>query len=290
VPLTQVRTRDPAVVLQVVLVLALAMAAAVGYAQMMRSDHDMATGGGASMVMPADSMADRANGSSPSRPAASPPHRAAVWDDPGALAFFSGSWVLMVVAMMFPSALPFVAVQARIASGRAERAGRRARWAPLTALTGYVLVWTAFGLLLYAFAEGLQRVGDPALVSSDARRFGTAAILLCAAAYEMTALKDVCLRRCRDPFSLALRLGPGRERGGIALGVRYGAWCVGCCAMLMLVLFAAGTMSVAWMLLIAAIIAAEKLSRSGLVPAHAVAMLLAGLAGLAIAVPSTVGA
>ena len=85
-----------------------------------------------------------------------------------------------------------------------------------------------------------------------------AATLVAAAAYELTPLKRVCLTRCRSPLGSFLGSWRGGRGGALRMGMTNGAWCVGCCWALMAALFALGVMSVSWMALVAAIIAAEK--------------------------------
>ena len=136
---------------------------------------------------------------------------------------------------------------------------------PALFTSGYLLVWSAVGLLAYLLARsGHQLFGD-ALAWDRAGRWVAGAILLLAAAYELTPLKDVCLGKCRTP--LGFLLGSWRDglSGAMKMGARHGAWCVGCCWALMASLFALGVMSVVWMAVVAGLIAFEKLipSRRG---------------------------
>jgi predicted metal-binding membrane protein len=92
-----------------------------------------------------------------------------------------------------------------------------------------------------------------------AGRWIAGATLLVAAAYELTPLKHVCLEKCRSPLGFLLGAWRDGRAGALQMGTRHGAWCVGCCWALMASLFALGVMSLAWMALVAALIAAEKL-------------------------------
>ena len=94
---------------------------------------------------------------------------------------------------------------------------------------------------------------------NNAGRWTAAAVLLAAAAYELTPVKVACLRRCRSPLGFLLGNWRDGSLGAFEMGVRHGAWCLGCCWALMAALFALGAMSITWMLVIAALIAAEKL-------------------------------
>ena len=174
------------------------------------------------------------------------------WTELGTVAWFLGVWVVMMAAMMFPSVAPTVALYSKLKN-------TRALGAPLLFAAGYLLVWSAVGLLAYALARvGSQLFGD-VLAWDRAGRWVGGATLLAAAAYELTPLKDVCLGKCRTP--LGFLLGSWRDglSGATRMGARHGAWCVGCCWALMASLFALGVMSVVWMAVVAGLIAFEKL-------------------------------
>jgi predicted metal-binding membrane protein len=111
-----------------------------------------------------------------------------------------------------------------------------------------------------------------------------AATLVAAAVYEVTPLKNVCLARCRSPLGSILGSWRGGAAGAVRMGTRNGAWCVGCCWALMASLFALGVMSVSWMALVAAVIAAEKTIPWRRVPL-VTALLLLALAALLLLAP-----
>jgi predicted metal-binding membrane protein len=171
--------------------------------------------------------------------------------DLGALGWFIGVWVVMMAAMMFPSVAPTVALYARMTR-------RRSPLRPILFTASYLVVWSAVGLLSYGLFE-LGKVWFGAQLSWDAGgRWVAAAVLAVAAIYELTPLKNACLAKCRSP--LGFLLGSWREgsSGAIEMGSRHAAWCVGCCWALMAALFALGVMSLVWMAVVAALIAAEK--------------------------------
>jgi predicted metal-binding membrane protein len=171
--------------------------------------------------------------------------------DLGTLGWFVGVWVVMMAAMMFPSVAPTVALYARLSR-------RRSPAGPLVFTAGYLLTWTAAGLVAYGLqATGRVLLGD-ALAWDAAGRWVAGGILLVAAAYELTPLKDVCLSKCRSPLGFLLGAWRDGLGGALEMGARNGAWCVGCCWALMAALFALGVMSVAWMAFVAALIALEK--------------------------------
>jgi predicted metal-binding membrane protein len=179
--------------------------------------------------------------------------------DPGALGFFLTVWVVGMAAMMFPSVWPMVAVYARLQTRRHQLARPAAAARTATLVAGYLLAWTAFGLLGWAVHQAAAPVAGDALAWDRAGRWLTAAVLLVAAVYELTPAKYACLRRCRSPFSFVLGAWRDGAAGALRMGLEHGAWCVGCCWALMTALFVIGVMSVAWMAFVAALIATEKL-------------------------------
>ena len=202
--------------------------------------------------------------------------------DLGALGFFVGVWVVMMAAMMFPSISPMVVMHVRIQEGRRERG----RAAPISATAffvgGYLVAWVAAGLIGY----GIYQLGKAA--TGDVFSWGNGGpylaggIVLAAAVYQLTPLKDVCLRHCRSPLMFLMsHWRPGRL-GGLRMGVVHGGWCVGCCWALMAALFALGVMSLGWMAFIAALIAVEKLLPWKELASGGIAVLLLVL-GLAVA-------
>ena len=107
-------------------------------------------------------------------------------------------------------------------------------------------------------------------------------MIVAAAVYQLTPLKDVCLRKCRNPMMFLLtRWQPGRS-GALRMGMEHGAWCVGCCWALMAALFAVGVMSIGWMVLVAGLIAVEKLLPWRIAANRGIAVLLVVL-GLGVA-------
>ncbi len=203
--------------------------------------------------------------------------------DLGSLGFYVSIWVVMMAAMMFPSLSPMVRTFAMVQSGRAEESGG----APVSTglfIAGYVVVWTAFGLLAYAAFDLVGSLDLGALSWDRGGRFVAGAVLLAAAAYELTPLKEACLRRCRNPLGFVTSSWRDGPRGAVTMGAEHGAWCVGCCWALMASLFALGVMSIGWMVLIAALVAAEKMLPWPRVTNLGIALLLVLLAaGVALA-------
>jgi predicted metal-binding membrane protein len=172
--------------------------------------------------------------------------------DLGALGWFVGVWVVMMAAMMFPSLAPTVAMYARMT--RARGLSR-----PVLFAGGYLLVWAAAGLAAY----GLYRLGKAALGGelawNEGGRYFAGGVLVLAALYELTPLKQVCLGKCRSPFGFLVGAWRDGRYGALKMGSKHAVWCVGCCWALMAGLFALGVMSLTWTALVAALIALEKL-------------------------------
>jgi predicted metal-binding membrane protein len=181
------------------------------------------------------------------------------WTDPGTLGFFLSTWILMMTAMMLPALTPAALRHADLL--RARRAPGRSARTDATALfvAGYLAVWGVFGLVGYAVLEAGRSLDGGALGWHQAGRWVAAGVLLLAAAYQLTPAKAACLSRCREArASIDARLGDNR-RGALLIGAQHGAWCLGCCWALMAALFALGAMSVAWMVVVSLLIAAERL-------------------------------
>jgi predicted metal-binding membrane protein len=202
--------------------------------------------------------------------------------DPGTLGFFIGVWVVMMAAMMVPSIAPMVLMHVRIQEGRRERGEAGVAGATALFVAGYLLAWAAAGLIGYGiFQLGKAATGD--LFSWDNAGPYLAGGIVCGAAiYQLTPLKDVCLRHCRSPFAFLMQHWHAGRLGSLRMGVVHGGWCVGCCWALMAALFALGVMSLGWMAFIAALIAVEKLLPWKALANRGIAVLLLVL-GLALA-------
>jgi predicted metal-binding membrane protein len=202
----------------------------------------------------------------------------------GTLSLFLTIWVVMMMAMMFPAVAPVVATVHRWV----RRTGRsRADTAQFVA--GYLVVWAAFGVLVYYAMDKLM----PMLPTGrSAVRLG-AGILILAGVYQFTPVKTVCLRHCRSPLAFIAQHATQLQRGGLAatrVGGVHGAFCLGCCWLLMGVLLVLGMMSLVWMAAVAAVIFAEKILPHGRTMGSIAGLALIG-AGITVAVaPQTIPA
>lgn len=174
-----------------------------------------------------------------------------------AAAIYVASWGVMMAAMMLPSAAPMIALYGAVSRNR-SRSGQAVVPAALFAAT-YLFVWFAFGIPVYAASVLVDLTARVLPAAAALLPYGIGITLLAAGAYQFSAVKQRCLVQCQDPLSFLMH----RYRSGYAhtfrLGLSHAAYCVGCCWGLMVVLVAAGAMSLHWVLLITLIVFAEKL-------------------------------
>lgn len=171
------------------------------------------------------------------------------------LAAFLGAWVAMMAAMMLPAVLPVVRLYSRAAG--------RDTVAPVPFfLAGYAVVWSAVGIPVFI---AWRRLDEPLSDATPTAGRIAGVVLVAAAIYQLSPLKQVCLRHCRSPLSFFMQHGKNLHRpsGAVVAGARHGLFCLGCCWMLMAVLVAFGTMQLAWMIGLAALILIEKATPIG---------------------------
>jgi predicted metal-binding membrane protein len=193
--------------------------------------------------------------------------------DLGGLGWFTGIWVTMMAAMMLPSVAPMVLTYSRVAQHRAATRGRPLA-APWIFVVGYLLVWTVYGLAAYGLYRVLDAVDGGVLDWDSGGPWVAGAALVGAGLYQLTPLKEVCLRHCRTPMHLILHGFREGRRGALVMGVEHGGYCVGCCWGLMVALFALGVMSLTWMAMVAGVIFLEKVTRFGARFSRVVALAL----------------
>jgi predicted metal-binding membrane protein len=164
------------------------------------------------------------------------------------------AWAVMMAAMMLPSALPMIGLYAATQKG-AKRSAKIVAVA-LFALV-YVGLWALSGVPVYAASLALMAV------TADTLAYVVAAVLVLAGVFQLTPLKQVCLRHCRSPIGFLLGHWRAGWTGALAMGWAHAVYCLGCCWALMVVLVVAGAMGLPWVLLIACAVAAEKLLPRG---------------------------
>jgi predicted metal-binding membrane protein len=181
--------------------------------------------------------------------------------DPAALGMTFVMWTVMMAGMMLPSAAPTILLYGAMVRKHAERGMvLPAVW---VFVSGYLLAWAGFSLAAALLQAGLEHaaLATPMMASTSTWLNGT--LLLAAGVYQLTPLKDLCLSQCRNPVQFFMMHWRPGTAGALKMGSTHGAYCVGCCWMLMLLLFVVGVMNLAWVALIAAFIFVEKLLPAG---------------------------
>ena len=176
------------------------------------------------------------------------------WAD---LVTFTAAWALMMAAMMLPSATPMLALYGTVVRRRGLRtiAGRTTMFA-----APYLALWALSGIPVYASTVWIDTLIRSYRWAQEAAPYAVATTLLIAGIYQFTPLKRMCLANCRNPLNfLASHWRPGLA-GAARIGFAHALYCFGCCALLMVVLVAAGAMGLVWVLLIAGAVALEKLA------------------------------
>lgn len=173
-------------------------------------------------------------------------------------------WWSMMIAMMAPSAVPAILLYARVYR-HAQAQRDAAKLAPVGAFTaGYLLAWLGFSIFATALQWSLTKLGvlaEMTMASSSA--YLSAAVLLAAGLYQFSSFKDRCLTHCRAPAGfISQHWRPGAS-GALRLGALHGAYCVGCCWLLMALLFVGGVMNVIWIAILAVLVVVEKLFPGG---------------------------
>jgi len=163
-------------------------------------------------------------------------------------------WAVMMVGMMLPSALPMILLFTTVQ----RKQGKQPVLTTGTFAAGYLLVWGGFAIVAAALQTQLEGLAvlSPSLTFVSTRLAGLAFLL--AAAYEFSPLKNRCLTQCSSPLSfITVHWRPG-IRGALRMGVLHGAFCVGCCWALMLLLFVAGVMNLLWVAALAVLVLVQK--------------------------------
>ena len=208
----------------------------------------------------------------------SPPGALPGW---AALALFIGSWQVMTAAMMLPSSLPLVRL-----FWATTRSQPRAHATLGVFLGGYALVWGVFGLAAFAGDGVLHRLVDAVAALEQRPWLVAGGVLVTAGAFQFTRLKEKCLDSCRHPAAYLLQHYRRGRRAAFAMGVGHGAFCLGCCWALMLLMFAAGFANLIWMAALAALTAYEKIGRHGKGVARAAGVALVAWGIVVLAQPA----
>jgi predicted metal-binding membrane protein len=189
-------------------------------------------------------------------------------------------WTIMMVGMMLPSAAPMILLYSQ-----AQRQQASTSWcSPVAAFSlGYLAIWTLFSAAATALQWMLQREAllSPMMVSNNQAFSGV--LLIAAGIYQCSPLKQACLRQCRSPLLFIQHYWRNGTLGAFSMGLRHGAYCLGCCWSLMLLLFVAGVMNLLWVALLSVFVLTEKLFYHRLLHTwgSALGLILAGVLILA---------
>ncbi|OBQ75513.1 hypothetical protein A8146_06445 [Mesorhizobium loti] len=189
-------------------------------------------------------------------------------------------WFLMAIAAMLPSAAPMIRTYCEIAD--TARIKGEPVVHPLVLVAGYLGVWLAASMLFSALTLGLHAFAASGDMYDPLLGIAGALALLVAGLYQFSGLKEACLNKCRNPFSVLFSNWSAKAIRVLRLGVAQGLWCLGCCWALMLVMFAVGVMNIFWMALIGLFTLIEKQTSGRLPTRLAGAILLVWAAALLV--------
>lgn len=170
-------------------------------------------------------------------------------------------WAVMMFAMMLPSVTPTVMIYGRVRAKR-EEAGRP--FVPTGSfVAGYLLAWVGFSLAATVLNWSLHTGGSLTSMMGRVAPTTGAALLILAGGFQWTPLKDACLDHCRSPMGFLTTHWREGAAGALSMGLHHGAYCLGCCWMLMVLLFAMGVMNLPWVAVLAIVVLAEKVMPYG---------------------------
>ena len=174
-------------------------------------------------------------------------------------------WWIMMIAMMTPSAAPTILLFARVHQHARTSDQTQAKVAPTSAFAaGYLLLWLGFAVAATLLHWALERAGlISAMMMQSHSRWLSGAVLIAAGLYQLSPFKNVCLSHCRAPASFLSRHWRPHATGALRLGAIHGAYCIGCCWLLMTLLFVGGVMNLIWIAALAVLILSEKLLPAG---------------------------
>ncbi len=191
----------------------------------------------------------------------------------GSFAVTAAMWAVMMAGMMLPAAAPMILLYAAVQ----RRQGRRPVLMTGLFSAGYLVVWGGFAMAAAGLQLLLAQAGllSPSLALLNARLTGLAFVL--AGLYEVSPLKNRCLDQCRAPLAFVMHHWRPGIRGAVGMGLRHGMVCLGCCWVLMLLLFAAGAMNLIWVAALSALVLGQKLLPGGRIVSAATGLVLLGV-------------
>lgn len=196
---------------------------------------------------------------------------------------FLSTWLVMMTAMMLPTAAPMVLTFAAVWH---QRRSRHSAYAPTGLFVlGYLFAWGGSGLLAYTASTLPPLITQRAPELAKYSGLIGGAVLIMAGAYQFSVLKNICLSSCRTPLGYIMTHWREGRSGALLMGLHHGLYCIGCCWALMAILFITGTMNLAWMAALSLLMFVEKVSAHGPVVGKVAGILLV-TAGVAILVHS----
>jgi predicted metal-binding membrane protein len=183
-------------------------------------------------------------------------------------------WAVMMVAMMLPSVTPMILLYGRVSAHRATQ--NRPHQPTWPFIAGYLLAWVGFSALATLVNWALHTSGLLTSMMGSATSFVGGIVLVVAGIYQWTPLKNACLAHCRSPVGLLSDHWREGRGGAVVMGLHHGAYCVGCCWLLMALLFVLGVMNLAWIAVLTVFILVEKIVPVGVVWSRAAGALMIG--------------
>lgn len=197
---------------------------------------------------------------------------------------FLAIWVAMMVAMMFPAAAPMILTFAMVHADRRRQGGA---FVPTWVFVGaYLAVWALFGVLAYGLARGAESLAAQSMWLMDHAAQIGGVLLIVAGLYQLSPLKHACLAHCRTPLQFIMSSWREGYGGALRMGIEHGAYCVGCCWLLFVILFPLGVMNVAAMALLTLLIFAEKVLPLDRLFVWGAGLVLIVYGALVVAMPS----
>jgi len=169
--------------------------------------------------------------------------------------FAFSMWIVMMVAMMAPSAAPMLFAFSRMS----RSAGGRTTGPTVAFLLGYIVLWIVFGVVAAVAQAVFECAGVVSTMGVSTSRFLNSALLFSTGIYQFLPFKNACLAKCRAPLGFLLTEWRDGRRGALIMGAHHGLYCVGCCWLLMALLFVAGTMNLVWIAALTLAVLLEKI-------------------------------
>jgi predicted metal-binding membrane protein len=183
-------------------------------------------------------------------------------------------WGAMTLAMMLPSAAPMIVTYAEIAETAAQKGERIV--SPFVLAAGYLFVWFGFAIGAAMLQGGMTHLGLIDATSESTPRLLSAALFVGAGLYQFSGLKNVCLGQCQHPLPFFFANWTTKPLGVFRLGLWQGIYCLGCCWVFMLLMFAVGVMNIVWLLALALVVIGEKMSKRLTRPLGVLLIVLGG--------------